>query len=107
MRENWSFSTKPLSPSDHLSPPNCLYDEPTSLTTCPSASYCLTITMTCLTVCPSSTTIQRTQDSSQSLAVMNGSNRARPRNSVGPLLTMTYFYVPWMHLASIQVTLDA
>ena len=78
----------PLSPSAHL------YDEPTSLSACLSTSDHLTATMTCLTVRPSSTMIQCAQDSSQSLAVMNGSNSTRPRNSVGPLLTMTYFYMP-------------
>ena len=77
--------------SDH--PPH-LYDEPTSLSACPSPSDCLTATTTRLTIHPSPTTIQHTQDSSQSLAVVNGSNPARPRNSVGPLLSTTYFYMP-------------
>ena len=90
---NCRYNT-PLSPSDHPSLPDHLYDEPTSLSACPSLSDCLNATMTRPTVHPSSTTIQCTQDSSQSLAVVNGSNPTRPRNSVGPLLTMTYFYMP-------------
>ena len=53
----------------------------------------LTATMTRPTIHPSSHTIHHTQDSSQSLAAVNGSNPARPRNSVGPLLTTTYFYM--------------
>ena len=84
---------QPLSLSDLLSPHNHLYDDPTSLSTCPSLSDCLTTTTTCPTIFPSSTMIQRTQDSSQSLAVMNGSNPVSISKSVGPLLTMTYFYM--------------
>ena len=63
---------KPLSPSDCPSLPNHLYDEPTSPSACPSPSDCLIATMTHLTICLSFTMIQHTQDSSQSLAVMNG-----------------------------------
>ena len=82
------------SPSDHLSLSDCLYNKPSSPSACLSLSGSLTATTTHLTAHPSSNMIQCTQDSSQSLAVKNGSNPARPRNSVMPLLTMTYFYVP-------------
>ena len=85
---------KPLSLSNHLSLPDRLYNQPPSLSACLSLSDSLTATMTHPTICPSSHMIHHTQDSSQSLAVVNGSNPARPRNSVGPLLTTTYFYVP-------------
>ena len=112
-------------PSDHLPPSHRLYDAPISPSACPSLAVCLTSTMTHPPKRPSSHTIHRTQDSihslavvngeqshtihhtqdsSQSLAVMNGSNPARPRNSIGPFLTMTYFYVPLMPLASTYVT---
>ena len=80
--------------SDHLSPPNCLYNNSQSLSACPSLSSHLTKTMTHPTVCPSSNMIQHMPDSSQSLAVMNGSNPASSRNPVGPFLTVIYFYVP-------------
>ena len=80
--------------SDCLSLPTHLYDTSQSLSACLSPSDSLTATMTHPTAGPSSNMIQRTQDSSQSLAVMNGSNPASPRNSVGPLLTTTYFYMP-------------
>ena len=95
-------STPPISPkislsgcptssdrSSNLYMPNRLYDNPLSLSACPSPSNCLTATMTRPSVRLSSNTIHHTQDSSQSLAIVNGSNPARPRNSVGPLLTMT------------------
>ena len=58
--------------SDCLSLPNYLYDNSLSLSACLSPSGSLTETMTHLTACPSSNMIQCTQDSSQSLAVMNG-----------------------------------
>ena len=61
-----------LSPSDLPSLHDHLYDDPTSPSTCPSPSDCLTTTTTRLTVRLSSTMIQCTQDSSQSLAVING-----------------------------------
>ena len=80
--------------SDCLSPPDHLYNKPSSLSDCPLPSGSLTETMTRLTACPSSNMIQHKQDSSQSLAVMNGSNPTSPRNSAGPLLTMTSFYIP-------------
>ena len=84
----------PLSPSDLLSMHDHLYHNPPSPSTCSSPSDSLTTTMTRHTICLSSHTIHRTQDSSQSLAVVNGSNPTKPRNSVGPLLTMTYLYMP-------------
>ena len=86
--------TQPLSLSDLPSMHDCLYDDPPSPSACPSLSDSMTATMTHPTIHPSSQTIHHTQDSSQSRAVMNGSNPARPRNSVGFLLTMTYFYMP-------------
>ena len=85
---------KPPSLSDHPSLPDHLYDEPLSPSACLSLSDCLAATTTHPPRCLSSHTIHCTHDSSQSLAVMNGSNPASPRNSVGPLLTTTYFYVP-------------
>ena len=71
-------STIFTSPSDHLSLPACLYDTAQSLSACPSLSDHLTTTMTCLTTCPSSNMIQ-TQDSSQSLAVMNGEQSCKAK----------------------------
>ena len=66
-------STIFTSPSDCLSLLGHLYNKPTSLSACLSPSDSLTATMTHPTICPSSSTmIQHTQDSSQSLAVMNG-----------------------------------
>ena len=62
---------KPISPSNHLSLPDHLYDKPPSSSACLSLSDSLTATMTCPTVHPSSHMIHHTQDSSQSLAVMN------------------------------------
>ena len=91
---------KPPSPSACLSLPDCLYDEPFSPSACLSLSDCLTTTMTRPAVCPSTHMIHCTQDSSQSISVMNGSNPTRTRNSIGPVLTTTYFYVPSMYLAS-------
>ena len=64
------------SPSDHLSTSDCLYE-----------------IMTHLSACLSSVMTQCLHNSSQSLAVMNGSNPARQSNSVGPLLSMTYLQV--------------
>ena len=61
-----------MSLSDHPSPPDCLYNKPTSLSACPSLSDHLTATTTHLTICLSSTMIQHTQESSQSLSVVNG-----------------------------------
>ena len=102
-------------PSDYLPPSHHLYDTPISPSACPSPSDCLTATTTRPPVCPFSPMIHRTQDSSQSLAVVtgeqshmshrtqdssqslavvNGSNPTRPRNSIGRSLTTTYFYVP-------------
>ena len=81
------------SPSDHLSLPDHLYDTSQSLSACLSPSNSLAATTTHPTTCPSSNMIQCTQDSSQSLAVVNGSNPARSKYSVGPFLTTTYFYV--------------
>ena len=63
---------KPLSLSDRLSLPDHLYDKPTCPSACPSLSDCLTATTTHPAICLSSTMIQCTQDSSQSLAVVNG-----------------------------------
>ena len=59
-------------PSDHLPPSHCLSDAPISLSACLSPAVCLTSTMTRPPVRPSSPTIHHTQDSRQSLAVMNG-----------------------------------
>ena len=58
--------------SDHPPPSHCLYDTPISPSACPSPANCLTATTTRPPVHPSSPTSHRTQDSSQSLAVMNG-----------------------------------
>ena len=92
-----------LSLSDCPSMSNCLYaiftspsDYPsicTSLSDCPSPSDHLSKTMTHPSACLSSVTTKHLHDSTQSLAVMNGSNPASTRYSVGPLLTMTYFYM--------------
>ena len=62
----------PMSLSACPSSSDSLYDKPTSLSACPSPSDSLTATLTYPTVCLSSHTIHRTQDSSQSLAVVNG-----------------------------------
>ena len=59
-------------PSDHPPLSHHLYDAPISPSACPSPADCLTVTTTCPPVCTSSPTIHRTQDSSQSLAVVNG-----------------------------------
>ena len=67
-----SSSTIFTSLSECLSPPAHLYDASQSPSACLSPSDSLTATTTCLTACPSSNTIQCTQDSSLSLAVMNG-----------------------------------
>ena len=58
--------------SDHLPLSHCLYDAPISLSACPSPSDHLTATMTRPPVRLSSHMIHCTQDSSQSLAVVNG-----------------------------------
>ena len=68
---NHLYDTPP-SPSDHLLPPDCLYNAPTSPSACPSLSDSLTATMTRPPVHMSSHMINCTQDSSQSLAVVNG-----------------------------------
>ena len=65
--------------SDHLSLPACLYNTSHSLSACPSPSDSLTATTTHPTTCPSSNTIQHTQDSSQSLAVMNGEQSCKSK----------------------------
>ena len=84
-----STSTILTSSSDHPSPLDCLYDlqhspsghpplshhlydAPISLSACPSPANCLTSAMICPFICLSSPMIHRTQDSSQSLAVVNG-----------------------------------
>ena len=111
--------------SAHPPPSHCLYDTPISLSACPSPTDCLNVTTTRPPIRLSSPmihhtqdsihslavvngeqshTIHRTQDSCQSLAVVNGSNPTSPRNSIGPLLTTTYFYVPQMPLASTYMT---
>ena len=59
-------------PSDHPPLSHHLYDTPISPSACPSPADCLTTTTTRPPVCTSSPTIHHTQDSSQSLAVMNG-----------------------------------
>ena len=58
--------------SDHPSLPAYLYDTSERPSACPSLSDSLTATATHLPTCLSSNMIQRTQDSSQSLAVMSG-----------------------------------
>ena len=68
------------SPSDDPSPPDHLYNKSTSLPDCLSTSNYLSETSTCLS-------------DVQSLAVMNGINPPRTRNSVGPLRAATYFYM--------------
>ena len=78
---------KPLSPSDHLSlslsylpsTHDHLYDDPPSLSACPSPSNSLPATTTCPTVRLSSHTIHRTQDSSQSIAVVNGEQSCKAK----------------------------
>ena len=62
----------PTSPSDHLSPSHRLYNTPTHPSACPSPPNCLTTTTTHPPVCPSSPMIHSTQDSIDSLAVVNG-----------------------------------
>ena len=62
----------PTRPSDHLPLSHRLYDTPLSPSACPSPGDCLTATTTRLPIRPSSPTIHRTQDSIQSLAVVNG-----------------------------------
>ena len=59
-------------PSDHLPLSHHLYDTPISPSACPSPSDCLTATTTRPSVRPFFPTIHRTEDSSQSLAVVNG-----------------------------------
>ena len=58
--------------SDHLPMSHHLSDAPISPSACPSTADCLTTTMTRPPVCLSSPMIHHTQDSSQSLAVLNG-----------------------------------
>ena len=65
--------------SDHLSLPVCLYNTSHSLSACLSPSDSLTTTRTHPTTCTSSNTIQHTQDSSQSLAVMNGEQSCKSK----------------------------
>ena len=65
-------STTYTSPSDHPPPSHHLYNTPISPLACPSPPDCLTATMTRPTVRLSSPMIHCTQDSSQSLAVVNG-----------------------------------
>ena len=60
------------SPSDHLPLSHHLYNTPISPSACPSSANCLVATMTHPPIHPSSPTIHCTQDSSQSLAVVNG-----------------------------------
>ena len=67
-------STIYISLSDHLPLSHCLYDAPISPSTCPSPANCLNATTTCPPIHPSSPTIHHTQDSGQSLAIVNGSN---------------------------------
>ena len=66
-------------PSDCPSMPDHLYNDPLSPSACPSPSDCLTTTMARLPVHPSSNMIQLTQDSSQSLAVMNGEQSCKAK----------------------------
>ena len=127
-------ATQPISPAKHPSDCPSPSDHPYSIlphpSGCPTSSDrtsiiyscpsdhpppdCLTATTTRPPIHPSSPTIHstqdsiqslavlngeqshmihHTQDSSQSLAVMNGEQSQRPRNSIGPLLTTTSFYV--------------
>ena len=94
------------SPSGHPSPSDDLYNHSTSPSDCLSLSNHMYATMTHLSACPLSNMTKCSHDSSQSLAVMHGSNPARPRNSVGSFLTKTYFYALLMYLTSIQVLLN-
>ena len=66
--------------SDCPSLSDCLYDNSQSLSACPSPSGHLTKTTTHLTTHPSSNTIQHMQDSSQSLAVVNGEQSCKAKN---------------------------
>ena len=59
-------------PSDHLPLSHCLYDTPISPSACPSPPNCLTATTTHLPIRLSSPTIHSTQDSINSLTVVNG-----------------------------------
>ena len=65
-------STIYTSPSDHLPLSHHLYNAPISPSASLSPADCLTATMTHPPIRPSSPTIHRTQDSIQSLAVVNG-----------------------------------
>ena len=85
------------SPSDCPSTSDHLYNNSNSLSDYLSLSDHLYNTMTCLSAHLSSNTTHCSHSSSQSLAVVNGSNAARPRNSIGPLLTSTYFYMLYLH----------
>ena len=69
--------------SDHPSLPNHLYNKFTSASACLPPSTHLTDTMTHPSAHPSSHMTQQMHDSSQSLAVVNGSNPIRPRLSIG------------------------
>ena len=62
----------PTRPSDHPPLSHCLYDTPISPSACPSPADCLTATMTRPPVRTSFPTIHHIQDSSHSLAVVNG-----------------------------------
>ena len=70
---------QPLGPSDLPSMHDHLYDDPPSPSVCLSPSDHLTTTMTHPTIRPSSHTIHCTQDSSQSLAVMNGEQSCKAK----------------------------
>ena len=65
------YNLQPI-PSNHPPLSHHLYDAPISPSTCPSPTDCLTATTTCPPVHLSSPTIHDTQDSIQSLAIMNG-----------------------------------
>ena len=60
------------SPSDHPPQSHHLYNTPISPSACPSPADCLTTTTTRPPIHPSTSMIHHTQDSIQSLAVLNG-----------------------------------
>ena len=70
---------KPLSLSDCPSLPDHLYNKPPIPSACLSLSNSLTVTTTHPMVCPSSHTIHHTQDSSQSLAIVNGEQSCKAK----------------------------
>ena len=72
--------------SDCLSLPDHLYDNSTSPADCPSMSDHLYTVMTGLFTHLLSIMTKHLHNSSQSLAVLNGSNPTGLRNSVGPFL---------------------